>query len=164
MKIAYKNTFCDIVAFLWNHYIRSPFVIGFTLIVSAYIGCTMWKFTEEHTTIVIALVRFITTATVFPVIFLLIFFCSALSMISRKNKTFLTDSTIELTDNGIITEDRYERSERVWDNIQRLIRTKRFILVYVSQRQAIVVPRRAFLNDQEWDSFYEILKSHYRSN
>ncbi len=70
------------------------------------------------------------------------------------------NSLIELTDNGIITEDRYERSERVWDVIQRLIRTKRFILVYVSQRQAFVVPKRAFPNDQEWDSFYEILKSH----
>ena len=165
MKITYKNTFCDLVAFLWNHLIRSPVWIGIMLIFSGFVSwSTIRNSAEEHTTIIIVLSWFIMTAIIFTAILLFIFVLSALAMISRKNKTFLTDNTIELTDNGIIMENRYERSECVWDIVQRLKRTKRFIFVYVNQNAAIIVPKRAFPNDQEWNGFYEILESHYRSN
>ncbi len=165
MKITYKNTFCDMVAFLWNHLIRSSVLIGILLTFSGFISwITIRHSAEEHTTIIIVLSWFIMTATIFTAILLFSFFFSALTMISRKNKTFLTDNTIELTDNGIIMENRYGRSECVWGIVQGLKRTKRFILVYIAQSQAIIVPKRAFLNDQEWNGFYEILESHYRSN
>jgi hypothetical protein len=156
-------TFGDLVAFSWYHKTRSARSIGFVLILSALVSWSACRnLPDGHGTFVVVLTWFVMTAILFSFIFVLGFLVSVLMAISKKNTTFLTDNTIELTDDGIMCESRYGRSELVWDVVQKLRRTKHFILIYTAQAKAFVIPRRAFQGDQEWNMFYEILESHHR--
>ena len=85
-----------------------------------------------------------------------------LGLISKSNKTILTQHMITLTETGLIEETEFNRSEQKWSGIPRLVRMRRHILVYVSQYAAHVIPRRAFSDAAAWESFYEELQSRVR--
>ena len=161
MKVNYKTNFGDFIAFAWHHQTRSPIIMGLLLLVS---GFSSWiasrSSTGKYPFIFIVIAWFMLTTINFAVIFILGFFIGIFTEISKKNKTFLTDNTIELTENNIITENHYGRSELVWDIVQKVKRTKRFVLIYTAQSKAILVPKRAFINVQEWNDFYNFLESH----
>jgi hypothetical protein len=78
-----------------------------------------------------------------------------LGMVSRKNKTVLTEHTIILAEESFTEETPYNKSEQKWTIVQKLARTKSYIFIYVGQNMAHVVPLRAFRDDAEWDAFYE---------
>ena len=69
---------------------------------------------------------------------------SILANISKMNKIVLTDSTFTLGEDVFITESAYFRSEVQWTAIQKVVRTRSHIFVYLSQWRAIVIPKRAF--------------------
>jgi hypothetical protein len=93
------------------------------------------------------------------VILVMVFgFFTIIGMISRRNKTFYTDRTISLGEDGFISETPHSRSEMKWSIVQKLARTRSYIYIYVTQHSAHVVPRGAFQEIGEWDSFYEFCK------
>ena len=77
-----------------------------------------------------------------------------LSMVSRRNKTLLTEHTITLADGSFVEETAYNKTDQKWSGVQKLARTRRHVFIYVAQYAAHVVPRRAFRDDTEWDLFY----------
>jgi hypothetical protein len=89
----------------------------------------------------------------FPLVFIL-------TQISGKNKTIMTENSIELHEDHFVSENRYGRSVLKWDIVQKLRRTKRFIFVYISQSSAMMIPKKAFLSEDDWNSFYHFLQTH----
>ena len=54
---------------------------------------------------------------------------TVLGMISRRNKTFLTEHTITLGEDGFTSETQYSRSELKWSIVQKLARTRSCIFI-----------------------------------
>ena len=164
MKVNYKNTFGDLVAFLWHSQTRSPVQMGIILLISGFIS---WQGSQssigKHHMAIIAVAWLMVTTFIFVVLLIPAFLISILGIISKKNKPFFADKFIELTENNIITESRYGRSELAWGIVQKLKRTRHVILIYTGQSVAIVIPKRAFTNEQDWDAFYSFLETHRKS-
>ncbi|MHB9071734.1 MAG: YcxB family protein [Sedimentisphaerales bacterium] len=162
MKISYKTTFRDLILFSWYHQTRSLGLVCFFLLVAGSINWgSMKRLSENHGHAVVFLTWIITTAVWFSGIFIFGFLLSVLSEISKKNKTLMVNNTIELTADSIILENNYGRSEVKWSIIQKLKCTKHFIYIYVAKSQAFIVLNRAFINKQDWNTFYNILNSHW---
>jgi hypothetical protein len=101
--------------------------------------------------IILAFIAFIAVAVMFTVL-------SVLGIISRRNKTLLTEHTVTLDDVSFTEETIYNKSDCKWASVQKLARTKKYIFIYLAQHLAFVIPRRAFRDQGEWDSFYEFCK------
>ena len=81
-----------------------------------------------------------------------------LSALPRKDKTTLTERTITLGEVSFLEETAYNKTETRWIGVQKLVRTRKYILIYVSQHAAHIVPRRAFRDTAEDDAFYEFCR------
>ena len=79
-------------------------------------------------------------------------------MVSRRNKTLLTEHTITLAEGYFIEETAYGKTDHKWSAVQKLARTRRHTFIYIAQYAAHVLPRRAFRDDTEWEAFYELCK------
>src|SRR5262249_11507836 len=77
-----------------------------------------------------------------------------LTMISRRNKIFFCQKTMTLANDAFIGESQYGKSETRWTAVQKLARTRNHLFIYLGQELALVIPRRAFENTQQWDAFY----------
>ena len=163
MKVSFKNTFGDLAGYLWYQQRRS------TVTLILLIGAGFLAFQSSRHAIgqysmpIIIMSWFMTTAILFIGMLLFTFLLTLISAISKKNKTFFADKTIELTETNIIGESPYGRSELAWNIVQHLKHTKRLILIYTSKSNAITVPRRAFATQQDWDAFYNFVYSHARN-
>ena len=53
-------------------------------------------------------------------------------------------------------------SSFTWNNVKDIYNTKKNILIFVSDRQAIVVPKRVFGSEQEVNEFWNLVSSCYQ--
>ena len=159
MTIRYTNTFRDIMAFCFYHYPRSPLVLGIygvgfilvTLVIVQAIPGDVSPIAKVITFVIMELIAFVLIAGFFALTVIL-------SMVSRRNKTLLTEHTITIADASFAEETAYNKTDHKWSSVQKLARTRWHILIYVAQHAAYVVPRRAFRDDIEWDSFYDFCR------
>ena len=159
MTIRYQNTFRDIVAFCFYHYPRSPLILGFYGFGFAILSAVVFQSVPKDIPIAARIIAFLVMEIiVFGFLAVIFILSTVLGMISRRNKTFLTDHSITLAENGFTSETPYSRSELKWSIVQKLARSKNYIFIYVAQHSAHVVPRRAFRDAAEWDSFYEFCR------
>ena len=159
MTVRYKITFRDLLAFCFYHYLRSPILVATYGIGLVFISFVVFQMLPKDgsaiaNTITFLVIDFIALALLAGIAATSI----VLSMISRRNKTFLTDCTMTLGENGFISETPYARSEQKWAIVQKLARNNNYIFLYVAQYMAHVIPRRAFRDDAEWNSFYEFCR------
>ncbi|MGN0014964.1 MAG: YcxB family protein [Candidatus Gastranaerophilaceae bacterium] len=75
------------------------------------------------------------------------------------------DKNYELTiENDIIKRNSASgQSTFTWDNVKDIYNTKRSILIFVSDRMAIVVPKRIFNSEQEVNDFWNCVLSCYQN-
>jgi YcxB-like protein len=159
MTIRYKNTFRDIMAFCFYHYPRSPMVIVTYAIGFAFLSLMIAQTLPQTRSFLVKLITFLIMELIAFIFIAGIFSVSVvLSMISRRNKTLFADRTVTLTEDFIAQESVFTTSESKWSVVQKLARIRRYIFIYVSQHASYVIPRRAFRDDAEWDSFYEFCK------
>ncbi|EDY15941.1 hypothetical protein CfE428DRAFT_6552 [Chthoniobacter flavus Ellin428] len=164
-SIQYTNTFADILSFSAYTYSRSPVMLALYSLLFGFACISSYTAVPASAALGI---RLLTTA-IMVLLFMLAFFIFfsvivLLSLISKANKTFLTQHTITLADTGLIEETEFNRTEQRWPGIPRLVRTRRYIYAYISQYAAHVIPRRAFSDAASWESFYEELQSRVRRN
>jgi hypothetical protein len=156
MTVTYRNTFRDITAFCFYHYLRSPFVLGaYGICVGLLTLIAIQAIPKEASTGQKIFAFMVVESILFALLAGIFGLSIVLSMISRRNKTFLTEHTIALHEDGFITETPYSRSEQKWTIVQKLGRNARYIFLYVSQHGAHVIPRRAFHDTAEADQFYD---------
>ena len=163
MTVRYQNTFRDVMAFCFYHYLRSPVVLGFYGVGFALVSLPLLLEIPKDQGTAARIAMFLTMeAFVFAILAPVFALSIVLSMISRRNKTLLTEHIITLGQDAIMTETPYVKSEQKWAIVQKLARTRRYIFIYVAQYSAHVIPRRAFRDDPEWDAFYEFCKQRAR--
>lgn len=163
MNISYTNTFRDLLAFQRYHASRSPVVIVMDLGLVAFVSYLFFQATAGDSAHQLGLTTRIIATLVLAVVLLALVIASnlvlfVLVLISRRNKTLLTEHTITLGEDGFVTETAYERTNSKWASVQKLRRTRRHLFIYVSQHGAHVVPRRAFREEAEWNAFHEFCR------
>ena len=159
-NVQYKNTLTDVLWFSAYTYSRSPVILALYSIVFAFACFSAYTSVPASTPLVARILTTAIVVAVFLVIFLFVLgVFLALSVLSKANKTILTQHSITLAETGLIEETEFNRSEHKWTGIPRLGRTRRYIFAYISQYAAHVIPRRAFSDAATWESFYEELQS-----
>lgn len=163
--IRYKNTFADVLWFSLYTYTHSPVLL---LLYSALAGLVCFSAYTSVPASASFAARIFTTLFMFAFIFSFVFVATALfvvaSLISKANRTILTQHNISVGEAGLIEETEFNRTEQKWTGIPRLVRTRRHIFAYVSQYAAHVIPRRAFKDTAAWDAFYFELQSNVQRN
>ena len=161
MTLSYRNTFRDRLAFAAYHVPRNPLVllmaVGFFLLVTFTSLVPAVRDLPADKPAFVRVLAFIFVELL--LVLLIIAFWGViilLTMISRRNKPFFCDKTITLGEEVFVGESQYGRSETRWTMVQKLARTRRYIFIYLSQENAIVLPRRAFESSTQWDEFYDI--------
>ena len=74
-----------------------------------------------------------------------------------NHKSILTQKVLELHDDALFDETRYNRSYRYWPGILKAVRRPGFIAIYTSALTAHVIPHRAFLNEIDREKFWVAL-------
>ena len=82
-----------------------------------------------------------------------------LANIGKMNKTVLTDCAITLGDDMILTESAYARSEVQWAAIQKLVKTRSHLFLFVRKLDDLVIPKRAFNSDEECNRFWDMCQA-----
>lgn len=72
---------------------------------------------------------------------------------------FLAPSTLTLSAQGIETRCEHHRFEIAWPGILAIEQTENLILLFVDGMGAVVVPKRAFGSEDEWDGFVREIES-----
>lgn len=49
-----------------------------------------------------------------------------------------------------------------WNNVKDIYNTKKNILIFVSDRQALIIPKRVFNSEQEINDFWHLVSSCYQ--
>jgi hypothetical protein len=156
MIIHYQTKFRDFLALNIYHFVRSPLGIGFLVVFMLLVGVAICSNFKEEDNLSINIAILIITEMFFLGFSLALFFVIVVLMfISPKNKTMFTKTTLSIGEDSFVEETAYNRNEYKWPSVQKLSRTSGRIIIYVAQNLAISIPRRAFLEDRDWNSFYE---------
>ena len=76
-------------------------------------------------------------------------------------RTLLGRKKISLTQQSLLGEAEFSKTENDWRGIRKIVRSKRYLLIYNTALSAYVVPRRAFASPEEWDRFYEFARHQF---
>jgi hypothetical protein len=160
VNVQYKNTFADVLWFSAYTYSHSPVMLALYSIIFGVACFLAYASVPDSETLAVRILTAAVMVTIILSLYFLVFgVFIVLSLISKANKTILTQHTITLAETGLIEETEFSRTEQKWIGIPRLVRTRRHIFAYVSQYAAHVIPRRAFHDVASWNSFYEELQS-----
>jgi hypothetical protein len=163
MTLSYRNTIRDRLAFAAYHVPRNPLIllmtIGCFLLITFTIMVPAVRQVPEDRPAYAKMIAFIFVELLLA-LFMIAFWgvIILLSMISRRNKPLFCDKTITLGEEAFIGESQYGKSETRWTMVQKLARTRSHIFIYLNQENAVVIPRRAFENAAQWDTFYDFCK------
>lgn len=78
-------------------------------------------------------------------------------LLSKANKSILTDYVVELKDTGIIENTKYFNHQFFWPCIVKGKVSFGHIAIYVAQHQAIIIPNRAFDSKEHKTEFLNFL-------
>lgn len=161
MKIQYRTTFPDVASLIWLNLTKSAWQLTFIGGLSVFVAWdASHKTVMRHGYAIGVITILIMAIAIFAILCLVGLTVSMLAALSRRNKTFMTDNTLDLQEDKFFAENRYCTTEFKWDIVQKVIKTQRHIVLYVTQSAAIVVPRRAFLNTADWDAFCSFVLAH----
>ena len=73
----------------------------------------------------------------------------ALSVWTGKHKGILGDHTLTLTEEGLASKSPTSESLLNWAGIHRVVSTKGYVFIYVSELQIKMIPKRAFHSADE---------------
>ena len=162
MEVRYRNTLGDVLRF--NLY-TIPRLRG-TLVLNGFILLALlWAFLPLVRGLDASLVfKALLLASVLLVVFAAITAVSLLfgilSFIPKLNKGVLTDHRVVLSESGVLEETPLNRTECGWKGIEKVVQTPRYILLYISQFGAHVIPKRAFPSPPSAQEFFEYAHEH----
>ena len=151
LRIAFEMKLRDLLLYTVLHQFFSWTVNLFQLIVPFLTFAFAEKGEDVVTTSLLALTLYI-GSWIFQIIFLVIY------IVSGNNRTLLTEKVVELQDEGLFEETRFNRSFHYWPGILKAVRRPGFTAIYTSAMAAHVIPDRAFLNEYERENFWSAVK------
>ena len=77
-----------------------------------------------------------------------------------KQKELSVPFELEFTDNGVSTSNEFNTSTRQWGSFVKWKENKELLLLYYSDKECSIIPKRIFSNSQE----VEIIKTYLKKN
>lgn len=154
MRIEYENNFKDILLFNAIHQFLSPVLQVVFLLLPIFI--VFAELNAEKSNLgaaVLSGIFWYFGLWIFQFIF------NSIYLYSRKNKSVLTNHIIEIQDEALYEETKYNRSYFFWNGIVKIVRRPGFIAVYVTPHMAHIIPNRAFTSSQQVSCFVDDVKS-----
>jgi hypothetical protein len=163
MKVSFRYKYLDLIAFNFYHLFRSIIFYGFLVFIILIGIIPNWQAANHAAadkSMIYRIVLFVILELVPVVIsYIVLALVLLLANIGKMNKTVLTDSSIILNEDILVTESAYSHSEIQWTAIQKLVRTRTYIFLYIMQHGALVIPRRAFESDAAFDQFWSFCQA-----
>lgn len=150
MRIEFENKFSDLLLFNAIHQFMSPQLQGLYLLFAAFI---FWSESSAQN-----LANAITALIWYLGLWAFQFFFNAIYLFSRKNGSVLTKHTLELQEESLLEETKFNKSYFYWHGVVKAVSRPGFIAIYVSALQAHIVPNRAFSSKSERASFLALVK------
>lgn len=166
MEITYKNKFLDVLLFQT----RQVYTKGLNLLIifgaAGYLSWSEYNWCVQHGRTLsfayILLYFVIASATFFMAYILITFLFVLVYMTKTKDRGVLTTHRITISPAALIEETPYNRTDAFWHGIYEVVKTSRYIYVYISPMQAHIIPRRAFENTEHFAGFHECLVEAHR--
>jgi hypothetical protein len=76
------------------------------------------------------------------------------SSFPRYGRAIQEEHTVSLTEEGIVEQGAHSRHTIVWAGVLRVRRTRRAVMIFLTETGAHIIPRRAFANDTDFDRFF----------
>lgn len=163
MEIEFKNEIADLIAF--SEYLltlpefRGEFTYEqLTWLAIILVVCISWGFLVHPISFAVYLLL--------AVLYLGIFKITLRKRIRKAvslddNKTYLATTKISISDSGVSIRNDYFNSNISWAGIKRVGQNANYILIFNPGRNAYIIPKRAFQNENEAKKFFE-LASQYK--
>jgi hypothetical protein len=155
MRIEYKNRFTDIVLFQAVHQFLSPVVQGFCVLLAVLVFQS-----EAHLG---AFAAAVSAFSVYGAIWLAQFLFNAIYFLSKSNKTVLAEHVIELQDESLLEQTKFNKSYFYWPGVVKAVSRPGFVAIYVTPQMAHVIPNRFFSSKTHRSSFLALAQEKIRA-
>jgi hypothetical protein len=78
---------------------------------------------------------------------------------SKKDKAILTKHIVEIQDDALYEETKYNRSYFYWNGVNKIVRRAGYIAVYVTKHMAHIIPASAFNSRNQRKEFFDLVNS-----
>ncbi len=75
-----------------------------------------------------------------------------------RNKTKLCNRRMVFTPEGISSASEFWESKTYWKAIDRFVSTDDYVYIFISTTGAIIIPKRVFHDESQYEEFLQILK------
>lgn len=154
MRIEYENKFMDILIFNSFHQILSPVLQIFFLIAVTFIMFIDLRYPDSSLREAIIL-----GLKVYVIMWVVQLLFNVIYLYSKKDKAILTKHVLEIQDESLYEETKYNRSFFYWNGIVKIIRRPGFLAIYVTKHMAHVIPARAFISAEQRNDFYQTISA-----
>jgi hypothetical protein len=151
MKIGFKLKFKDYLFFNAAHQICSPITQSIYVLTAIYVGLSDRR-GHPIADILHSMIWVYVVLWVMSSLLLLLY------LLLQKNKTQLTEYSVEPRDGALLSETRFVKSEYVWSGIIKLVERFGYINIYVNPNAAVLIPPRAFASPEERSQFLNIVR------
>lgn len=95
---------------------------------------------------------------------ILIIFLGFRGSSSAKGKGILGEHTITLTEDDLIEETVYNKSFCKWNGILKIVTSRRYLAVHITEQLIHLIPRRAFQSLEAAQAFEDFIKAKIAAN
>jgi hypothetical protein len=74
-----------------------------------------------------------------------------------KNRGTLGSHEIRIGEDAIVDETDSGTQIVKWQAVEKVAKTEKYIIIYISSVSAQIIPRRSFLNDNSYEEFYDLV-------
>jgi hypothetical protein len=78
----------------------------------------------------------------------------------KKFRGFLGEHELEIRDDGLVERTSFNESLHRWAGFQKIVRTRRYLYIYVTDNNVHMVPRHYFASKQEEQAFQDEIERH----
>lgn len=165
MTISFELTRRDIFFATIMMLLQQPIFIGFFTLIFVFIAYQNLPLLSYGDYLFVGVALFC-IFQILPILFVggVVIIFAFLSTLSRRNKTMLSKQTILLTENLFVCESEFVKSEVKWPALQRIVRTRNYAFLYLSELGAMLIPKRAFALSSEWEDFIRFCREKSTAN
>jgi hypothetical protein len=155
MRIEYKNRFTDIFFFHAVHQFLSPVVQGLCALLAALVFRS-----EIHLGVSAA---FASALFLYAALWAGQFIFNAIYFYSMRSKTVLTEHVIELQDESLLEQTRFNKSYFYWQGVMKAVSRPGFVAIYVTPQMAHIIPNRFFSSKEQRSGFLLMAREKIRA-
>ncbi len=153
LAVKYKNNRLDLNWFSLRTAFASLRVQAFMLIICIaffliirYSGDYQW------------LVKFVMASILYLFMWLVQALMTIVMTASKKNDSMLSEQLIEVNEDGITETNEFHRLTIFWKGVVRVVEANRFVAIYFTDLQAILIPDRAFSSNEHRSRFVSFVR------